>query len=465
MSSRSPARMLPRGIRWSTATSAFQIEGSRTAEGRGRSIWDDFVDAPGAVVDGGTADPACDSYRRPADDIALVAGLGVDSYRFSIPWVRIQPGGRGAANSAALDHYSRLVDGLLERGVTPFPTLYHWELPSEVEQDGGWLNRDTADRFADYAALVADRLCDRVTDWYTINEAAMTTLQGYGAGTLAPGRQLMFEALPTVHHQLLAHAHAAAALRSAGATRVGLTNNHTHVLPRSDEEGDRSAAALYDIVHNRLFSEPLLAGEYPDLKALGLPEMPVRAGDLGEIAASLDFYGVNFYNPTTVAAAEPGSPLPFSLVATPGVPHTGFGPEWPIMPSALRDFLIDLVERHPGMVPIVIGENGASFPEPANAGRVSDDERIDYLARHIEAVAEAVARGVPVQEFTVWSLMDNFEWSDGYTQRFGLVHVDFATGIRTPKASYDWYRAVIATAREREATHGPAGAARAGRTR
>ena len=450
MTSRIPDT-LPHGIRWSVATAAFQIEGSREADGRGRSIWDDWVDTPGAVKDASTADPACDSYRRVADDIALVAGLGVDRYRFSIPWVRVQPDGVGAANPAALDHYSRLVDGLLEKGVTPFPTLYHWDLPVGLEQRGGWLVRDTAERFADYTALVAARLGDRVTDWYAINEPAMTTLQGYGIGTLAPGRQLLFDALPTVHHQLLAHARAAAVLRAAGATRVGLTNNHTLVLPRSADEADQTAAFLYDMLHNRLFSEPLLSGAYPDLEPLGLPPLPVEEGDLVEIAASSDFYGVNFYNPTTVAAAEPDSPLPFDLVATPGVAHTGFGAEWPIMPSALRDFLIDLADRHPDMMPIVIGENGASFPEPADAARVQDDERIDYLAGHVSAVAEAIAHGVPVEEYTVWSLLDNFEWADGYTQRFGLVHVDFGTGERTPKASYDWYRSVIAASRQESA--------------
>jgi beta-glucosidase len=428
-------------LRWSTATAAFQIEGSRTADGRGRSIWDDFVDRPGAVIDASTADPACDGYRRTADDIDLVAGLGVDRYRFSIPWVRIQPGGTGPANQSALDHYSRLVDGLLERGVTPFPTLYHWELPREIEAAGGWLERDTAERFADYTALVADRLGDRVRSWYTLNEPAMTTLQGYGTGELAPGRQLLFGALPTVHHQLLAHGRAAAVLRAAGATQVGLTNNHTRVLPASASEPDLMAAFLYDTIHNRMFSEPLLAGAYPDIEALGLPPIPVQDGDLPLIAASVDFYGVNFYNPTTVAAAPEGNPLPFELVATPDAPLTGFG--WPIAPDALRDLLLDLAHRHPDLPPVIIGENGASFPEPSRAGRVQDDDRIAYLSAHIAAVEQAIAQGVPVEEYTVWSLMDNFEWADGYTQRFGLVHVDFDSGIRTPKASYDWYRDLI----------------------
>lgn len=445
MTSLHPALSDAPRLRWSTATAAFQIEGSRTADGRGRSIWDDFVDRPGAVIDESTADPACDSYRRVSDDIELVAGLGVDRYRFSIPWVRVQPGGTGPANRTALDHYSRLVDGLLERGVTPFPTLYHWELPSEIDAAGGWLERDTAERFADYTALVADRLGDRVRSWYTLNEPAMTTLQGYGTGELAPGRQLLFGALPTVHHQLLAHGRAAAVLRAAGATQVGLTNNHTRVLPASSSDADLMAAFLYDTIHNRMFSEPLLAGAYPDIEALGLPPLPVQDGDLQLIAASLDFYGVNFYNPTTVAGAPEESPLPFELQPTPDAPVTGFG--WPIVPDALRDLLLDLAHRHPDMPPIIIGENGASFPEPGTAGRVQDDDRIAYLSAHIAAVGQAIAQGVRVDEYTVWSLMDNFEWADGYTQRFGLVHVDFDSGIRTPKASYDWYRDLIRAAR------------------
>lgn len=437
----------PSGLRWSAATSAFQIEGSRPTGEVGRSIWDDFLERPGAIVDGSTADPACDSYRHPERDIELAAGLGLDRYRFSIPWARVQPDGRGTGDTAALDHYSRLVDLLLEAGVAPFPTLFHWEMPRAVEADGGWLSRDTAERFSDYAAIVADRLGDRVRQWYTLNEPAMTTLQGYAVGALAPGRQLLFEALPTAHHQLLAHARAAAVLRERGAPAVGLVNNHTRVLPLRDTAEDHQAAAIYDLLHNRIFSEPLLAATYPDVEALGLPPMPVRDGDLEAIHGSIDFYGINFYNPTTVTVATEGSPIPFDIVPTPGVPVTGFGPEWPIMPGALRDLLIDLHARHPHLPPVIIGENGASFPEPERAARVEDADRIEYLSGHIAAVGEAIDAGVPVEEYTVWSLLDNWEWADGYTQRFGLVHVDFETGERTPKASYDWYRDLIASSR------------------
>ncbi|MEU4015560.1 family 1 glycosylhydrolase [Microbacterium sp. NPDC028030] len=452
-----PRPSAPGRLRWSAATSAFQIEGSRPTGARGRSIWDDFLEAPGAIVDGSTAEPACDSYRNPESDVALAAGLGLDRYRFSIPWARVQPDGRGAGDTAALDHYSRLVDLLLESGVVPFPTLFHWEMPSAVEAEGGWLSRDTAERFAEYAQIVAAALGDRVEHWYTLNEPAMTTLQGYAVGALAPGRQLLFGALPTAHHQLLAHARAATVLRARGATAVGLVNNHTWVLPLRDTAEDHRAAASYDLLHNRLFSEPLLTGGYPDLEELGLPPMPVREGDLEEIGHSIDFYGINFYNPTTVTAAATESPVPFDIVPTPGAPITGFGPEWPIMPSALRDLLLDLHARHPGLPPVIIGENGASFPEQKRAARIDDAERIDYLSGHIGAVGEAIEAGVPVEEYTVWSLLDNWEWADGYTQRFGLVHVDFVTGERTPKASYDWYRELIARSRSVASTAEVAG--------
>ena len=443
-----PTASVPKGLRWSVATAAFQIEGSRAADGRGRSIWDDVVDTPGVIKDGSTADPSADSYRRVTDDVALLRGLGVDRYRFGISWVRVQPDGTGSGNAAGLDHYSRLVDSLLEAGLTPFPTLYHWDLPSALEETGGWLARDTASRFADYATLVADRLGDRVHDWYTINEPAMTTLQGYGVGSLAPLKQLLFGALPTVHHQLLAHALAVQALHAGGDHRVGIVDNHTLVRPLRDTSEDAMAAAAYDLIHNRVFADPLLTGAYPDLEAFGLPPMPVHDGDLEQNSTRQDFYGINFNNPTTVTAAEDDSPLPFDIVPTPDAPYTGFGPEWAIVPEALTELLVGMRERYgESLPPVVISENGASFPEPADAARIEDPDRIAYLAGHISAVADAVAAGVDVEEYTVWSLLDNFEWLDGDTQRFGLVHVDFATGERTPKASYDWYRALIAESR------------------
>lgn len=442
-----PVRV-PAGVRWSAATAAFQIEGARTADGRGRSIWDDFVDAPGRVRDGSTAEPGPDSYHRSSEDIALLRELGVDRYRFSVSWVRVQPDGAGPASSAGLAYYDRLVDGLLDAGITPFPTLYHWDLPAELEAEGGWLSRDTAERFADYTQCVAALIGDRVKHWYTINEPVSTSLQGYAIGELAPGRQLLLDCLPTVHHQLLAHGLAVGSLRASGAEAIGIVNNHTWVHPASDSDDDLSAAHAYDLIHNRLFADPILTGTYPDLSPLGA-EVPVRTGDLEIISTASDFYGVNFYNPTTIAAAPEGSPVPFLPTPTAGAEHTGFGELWPIQPRALTDFLLDARQRYGELLPpIIIGENGASFPEPDQVSDPLDDEqRIAYLAGHVSAVADAVAQGVNVEEYTVWSLLDNFEWADGFTQRFGLVHVDQRTSQRTPKASYDWYRALIASSR------------------
>lgn len=439
---------VPPSMRWSTATAAFQVEGARSEGGRGRSIWDDFVDTPGRVKDGSKAEPGPDSYHRSAEDIALLQQLGVDRYRFSISWVRVQPDGSGGPSRDGLAYYDRLVDELLDAGVTPFPTLYHWDLPSALEAEGGWLSRDTSDRFAEYAEIVAEALGDRVRHWYTINEPVSTSLQGYAIGELAPGRQLLFDSLPTVHHQLLAHGRAMAALRAHGAESVGIANNHTWVLPASDSDADRAAAHVYDLIHNRLFADPVLTGSYPDLTALGV-ELPVQVGDMDVISAASDFYGVNFYNPTTIAAAPEGAPIPFAQVPTLGVEHTGFGEMWAIQPSALTAFLCDAMDRYGDRLPpVIIGENGSSFPEPDQTTEPIDDvERIAYLAGHIGAVADAVRHGVRVDEYTVWSLIDNFEWADGFTQRFGLVHVDQKSSRRTPKASFEWYRDLIRSAR------------------
>ena len=436
------------GMHFSAATAAFQIEGARTAAGRGRSIWDDFVDAPGNVIDGSPAEPGPDSFHRFDEDIALLAGLGVDRYRFSISWTRVIPnvGTDASVNPAGLDYYDRLVDGLLAAGITPEPTLYHWDLPVALEASGGWLNRDTVHRFGDYTEVVADRLGDRVRHWYTINEPASTSLQGYALGELAPGQTLLFEALPTVHHQLLAHGIAAPILRENGAVQAAPTLNHSLILPASEAADDQAAAGLLDVIHNRLFTDPLLLGTYPDLSAFGV-ELPIEDGDMELISAPNEVYGFNYYNPTTVRASE--GPLPFEMVPTPGAPVTGFGPMWPIRPDTMRDFLIDMARRYESALPpIIITENGASFPEPDTMDtEISDSDRIDYLRDHLGAVIEAKEAGVRIDGYTVWSLLDNFEWADGWSQRFGLVHVDMRTGTRTPKASFRWYRDLISAAR------------------
>lgn len=445
----------PPGFRWGAATAAFQIEGSTDADGRGPSIWDVFSHTPGRILEGANADVAADSYRRSHDDVALLAELGATDYRFSISWSRVQPGGTGPANEPGLDYYERLVDALLEAGIAPLPTLFHWDLPQPLEDAGGWLARDTATRFADYVELVLGRLGDRVPRWITLNEPSMMTLQGYALGTQAPGHALMLGALPTAHHQLLAHGLTVAAIRAAGDAEVGITNNHTLAVPATDAAADVAAAGAFDVVVNRIFADPVLTGAYPDLSAFGLDAFPgLQHGDLDAIGAPLDFYGVNFYNPTRVAAASAGSEfaaagLPFEPVDfDDDVPVTGFG--WPIVPAAFTDVLVALQDDYGDRLPpIVITENGASFPDEVVDGRVHDERRIAYLDTHIGAVRHAIELGVDVRGYLAWSLIDNFEWAEGYTQRFGLVHVDFETGVRTPKDSFGWFRELIA--RERAA--------------
>ncbi|MEU3462704.1 GH1 family beta-glucosidase [Streptomyces sp. NPDC006733] len=437
------------GFRWGVSTAAYQIEGAVDEDGRGPSVWDVFAARPGAVKNGDTGRTACDHYHRHAEDIALMRGLGLDGYRFSIAWPRVQPAGGGPVNPAGLAFYDRLVDDLLAAGITPLPTLFHWDLPQALEDGGGWLARDTAYRFADYAALVADRLGDRVPAWITLNEPFVHMVFGYALGIHAPGRTLMLDALPAAHHQLLGHGLAATALRERGG-QVMIANNLTPVRAAGDGEADAAAAAAYDALHNRLFLDPLLLGRYPDLGAFGvLPDLggSVRDGDLELIAgAPLDGLGVNYYNPTRIAApTDPG--LPFAEAEIEGVPRTAFG--WPVVPDGLRELLVGLRERYgTALPPVTITENGCSVADvPAPDGTVADQPRIDYLAGHLDALAAAVAEGVDVRGYFTWSLLDNFEWAEGYSQRFGLVHVDFATQRRTPKASYAWYRDLIAAHR------------------
>ncbi|GAA4087421.1 GH1 family beta-glucosidase [Actinomadura miaoliensis] len=441
---------LPDGFQWGVATSAYQIEGAVGEDGRGPSTWDAFCREPGRVRDGHTGDVACDHYRRWPEDVRLLAGLGVDAYRFSIAWPRVQPTGRGPANPAGLDFYDRLVDALLERGIAPAATLYHWDLPQPLENDGGWMNRDTAYRFAEYAYLAAERLADRVTMWITLNEPVVVTAYGYAFGLYAPGRTLGLAALPTAHHQLLGHGLAVTALRGRGARAVGVTNHYSPARPADPSApGDRDAADAFDALMNRLFTDPVLLGRLPDL-AVQPDDLAahVRDQDLPVISAPIDFLGVNYYQPTWLRAPAPGAPLPFDMDAAPeGHPVTGMG--WPVVPDGLLSLLRALKERYgPALPPLYVTENGCSFPdEPGPDGRVDDDARIEYLDAHIAAVRTAIDEGVDVRGYFVWSLLDNFEWAEGYHPRFGLVHVDYATQRRTPKKSYAWYRDLIAAAR------------------
>jgi beta-glucosidase len=433
----------PEGFVWGVATSAYQIEGAVGEDGRGPSVWDTFCGEPGKIRDGHTGADACDHYHRWPEDVDLIAGLGAGAYRFSIAWPRIQPDGRGPANAAGLDFYDRLVDALAECGIAACPTLYHWDLPQPLEDRGGWLNRDTSHRFADYAALVAERLADRVGLWITLNEPYVVTALGYGLGMHAPGRTLMLDALATAHHQLLGHGLAVGVLREHGAREVAITNAYSPAEPESADPADVAAADAYDTLMNRVFTDPVLLGRYPDLSLLpGADLSYVQDGDLAVISAPIDALGVNYYFPTRLRAL-PGSPLPFEMCAHPGTPVTAFG--WPVVPDGLRALLGLLRDRYSGdLPPIYITENGCSYDDkPAADGTVDDPDRIAYLDAHIGAVRQAMNQGVDVRGYFVWSLLDNFEWAEGYHQRFGLVHVDFETQRRTPKTSYAWYRDLI----------------------
>ena len=441
----------PADFAWGVATAAYQIEGAVTEDGRGESIWDTFCRKPGAIRDGQTGDVAVDHYHRWPEDVALMARLGITTYRFSVAWPRIQPDGSGPACPAGLDFYERLTDALLAQGITPMPTLYHWDLPQPLEDAGGWLTRDTASRLADYASLVAGRLADRIPMWITLNEPFVVTALGYALGMHAPGKALMLDALATAHHQLLGHGLAAAALRAAGVQQVALTNSYSPAWPATDTEADIAAAAAYDALHNRMFTDPLLLGSYPDLSAFGIgPGGPdvVRDGDLAVIAAPLDALGVNYYNPTRLSAL-PGAPLPFEFEQIDGYSVTNLG--WPVVPAALTELLTTLAARYGDRLPpVYITENGCSVAdEPDLTGAIDDQPRISYLDAHIRAVADARTAGVDVRGYLVWSLMDNFEWAEGYHQRFGLVYVDFDSQQRTPKASFGWYRDLVAAQRAR----------------
>ncbi|MER6538790.1 GH1 family beta-glucosidase [Streptomyces sp900105755] len=423
------------GFLWGVSTSAHQIEGA--ADLREPSVWDVFEAEPGRIKDGSTAATACDHYYRHREDVALLAGLGVDAYRFSVSWPRVRSAG-------GLDFYDRLVDELCAAGVRPVPTLFHWDLPVALQEKGGWLDRDTAAHFADHVSTVADRLGDRVKKWITLNEPAEQTLFGYALGAHAPGQQLMFDALPVAHHQLLAHGLAVRALRAAGAGDIGIANSHGPTWPASQEQPDLEAAAFYDLLLNRLFAEPVLLGEYPD----GMGDlMPGDvAADLKVIAEPLDWYGINYYAPTKVGAPQGTeiefggltlpAELPFSVQDIEGVPVTDFG--WPVVPEGLTELLTGFRDRYGDRLPpVVITENGCSYEG------LDDQDRIAYLDGHVRALHRAVEAGVDVRGYFVWSLLDNFEWAEGYARRFGLVHVDYATQVRTPKSSYAWYRDLL----------------------
>jgi beta-glucosidase len=430
---------------WGAGTAAFQIEGATRVDGRGESIWDRFAAHPGNVADGDTGDPACEHYYRWREDLDLIRELGLQGYRFSVAWPRVQPDGRGPVNQKGLDFYRRLAEGLNERGIKPLATIYHWDLPQALQDEGGWAERDVVERFAEYARLVLDGLDGVVGDWITHNEPWVTSFLGYALGVKAPGLRDWRGAVRASHHALVAHGVVVREFREAGRDgRIGITLDLTVARPASASEADVAAAERFDGYHNRWFLDPVLRGEYPaDMLELyedqvGPLDM-IRDGDLETIAQPLDFLGVNFYRPNLMAAGD--SPVLGVREVEQDAEVTAM--DWPVVPEALTELLLR-IKRDYGDLPLLITENGAAFQDRLDDGVVDDERRLAYLRGHIDAVERAKAQGVDVRGYYVWSLLDNFEWEWGYDKRFGIVYVDYATQRRIPKRSALWYRDLIA---------------------
>ena len=442
-------RRFPADFVWGAATAAYQIEGAVRDDGRGESIWDRFAATPGKIVGGDTGVVACDSYHRYREDVRLMRDLGLNAYRFSVAWPRVLPEGRGHVNTLGLDFYDRLVDELLDNEIEPFVTLYHWDLPQVLEDRGGWPVRETVDAWEEYTEAVAARLGDRVRHWITLNEPWVAAWLGYGTGQAAPGRTSEADAVAAAHHLLLAHGRAVEVLRrDVRGAEVGITIDVVPIQPLSASEADADAARQEDALRNRWFLDPVFRGDYPAeaLERRGRLLPPFAAEDLPTISTPLDFVGINYYQ-RQVVRANPRDGEP-TVVSLEGVERTGMG--WEVYPDGLHELLVRLHDAY-DIPPIYITENGAAYPDTRLNGSVPDPERASYIERHLEAVARAIADGVPVAGYFVWSLLDNFEWSQGYSQRFGIVYVDFATLERVPKTSYRVYRDFIAAQRARVA--------------
>lgn len=441
------AGRFPAGFAWGFAASAYQIEGATAEDGRGPSIWDTFARVPGAIADGQTGDGACDHYHRFREDVELMARIGAKAYRFSVAWSRVQPDGSGALDERGLDFYDRLVDALLAAGIEPLANLFHWDLPQALQDRGGFANPAIVGWFAEYAAHAASRLGDRVSDWMTLNEPAVYAFLGHADGIHAPGLRDWPTALRVTDNQLRAHAAAGAVIRSLVTdARIGVAFDVNQVVPATETDRDRRAAAQWSSARDALYLDPLFGRGYPQL---GL-EAHRAAGHLDGVELSdpppcdLDYLGLNYYRRDPVSA-DSDAAFDWTIGARPGTEQTQMA--WEVAPDGLRDVLVAL-HREYAPREIVITENGAAYPDTVEPdGRVRDDLRVAYLARHVAAAGEALAAGVPLTGYHVWSLLDNFEWSFGYTRRFGLVHVDFATQRRTLKDSADWYGALIAAAR------------------
>ena len=431
-------RRFPSNFVWGVATSAFQIEGAARSDGKGPSIWDEFCRVPGAIADGGNGDVACDHYHRLEADLDLIADLGVKAYRFSISWPRVQPAGSGPVNERGLAFYERLVDGLLARNIQPYATLYHWDLPAELQRHGGgWFARDTAYRFAEYAELVTRRLGDRLVSIATHNEPWVSAVLGYERGVFAPGLKDRRVAYQVSHHLLLSHALAMQAIRALGTKAdVGIVLNMSPVRPETDSEVDAHHARLEDGRLIRWYTDALFKGQYPRdiVEYLGADAPQVQAGDAELIAQPCDFVGINYYHPTVSSSSNPASP------ASSGAAVTDMG--WEVAPRGLSDLLLRL-KRDYRLPAIFITENGAAYRDQYAEGRIDDEQRRQYIESHLLAVADAIDHGVNVRGYFVWSLMDNFEWAEGYSKRFGIVHVDYDTLRRTLKRSGLWYKSLL----------------------
>lgn len=443
----------PPGFVWGAATASYQVEGGVAEGGRGPSCWDVFVQRPNAIFHGDTGEVACDSYHRLDEDLDLVSRIGLGSYRFSVSWPRVLPNGVGPINEKGMDYYRRLVDGLVARGAQPSLTLFHWDLPQVLQEKGGWANRDCASWFADYAEVVADELGDRVTRWTTLNEPAVVADRGYRRGDHAPGVRDPEKAVAATHHLLLGHGLAVERLRAVLGSKssVGITLDPPHAVALDAEDellAKRISAGIRD-----LYLLPLIGGAYPELGRPELvPRQPlVQAGDLETIRAPIDFLGVNYYDPVYIRrrrgplswGEEPVHAFPEAVSVKPDqYPRTSLG--WIIDPRSFYELLMAVSRRAPGL-PLYVTENGCAFHDYAGpSGDVRDPERVEYLAQHLAAVKRAIDAGADVRGYFVWSLLDNFEWTDGYSQRFGLVYVDYPTQRRTMKASARFYAEVIA---------------------
>lgn len=438
-------RVFPDGFLWGAATAAHQIEGSPLADGAGPSIWTRFAHTPGMTLNGDTGDVACDHYNRWKDDVRLMRELGLKAYRFSVSWSRIHPEGTGRVNQKGLDFYSRLVDELLANDIEPLATLFHWDLPAALDDRGGWLNRDCADWFAEYGSTLYRALDGRVKKWATINEPWVVTDGGYLHGALAPGHRSRYEAPIAAHNLMRAHGAAVQAYRAEGKHEIGLVVNIEPKYPASDSAEDAAAVRRAHAYMNEQFLHPALLGHYPpemkDIFGDAWPDWP--AEDFALIRQPLDFVGINYYTRSVTAAGD-SYPLKTRVVRQPLGTYTETG--WEVFPQGLTDLLVWFKDTY-GALPVYITENGAAFFDPptADGGRVRDPLRMDYLRKHLGAILDAIDAGVDVRGYMAWSLLDNLEWSLGYSKRFGIVHVNYGTQERTPKDSARWYSRIIAS--------------------